>query len=233
MMFRNPVAINSEEHSRLRFTPASSLGFAAEVGHIPVMAFELEALAVEFPIVYELQSGQPVALLGVRPGHNAYLGKEQRWRASAIPSALSCYPFGLYSEVEGQHVMIMDESASTLQSNRGKLLYNKQGNGFRPSPLLKELQARLTALEEQRLKTALAFSELRLHGVLVEQEAAFRLQDGEHRVRGFAVLDWERVAQLDESVRQRWDQVGLMGLLRAQTESLKNLRTLHRNALQA
>jgi len=232
-MFKNPVVINSEEHSRVRFTPAQNLSFARDTSHAPVLAFELEEMAKYFPIVFDATTGSPVALFGLKKGNNAYLTEENRWQVPVLPSALSCYPFGLYRADDSQFLMIMDDSAETLQSTKGKLLYNKNGKGFRPSPLLKSLKERLEVLEKQRHITDIAFRALKEHGVLVENEARFTIAGESHKLAGFSVINWEAVSKLDDEVRALWERGGLLRMMQAQTESLKHFRILHRLHQQA
>lgn len=226
-MFKNPVVINSEEHGRLRFTPANNLSFARGISHAPVLAYELEEMAKYFPIVFETASGLPMVIFGLLKGSNLYLTDEDRWRVSVMPAALSCYPFGILREEGGSYLMIMDESAETLQATRGKLLYNKKGENLRPSPMLKGLKSRLEAIERQRLISNTAFASLSEHGVLAEHEASFKIGDDSHRFGGFSVIDWEKVQQVDSTVRDQWERSGMMQLLQAQTESLKNFHLLH------
>ena len=168
-----------------------------------------------------------MVIFGLLKGSNLFLTNEDRWRVSVMPAALSCYPFGLYRNEDDSYLMVMDESAETLQATRGKLLYNKKGEGLRPSPMLKGLKSRLEAIERQRLISNAAFESLKEYGVLAEHEASFKIGDESHRFGGFSVIDWEKVQQVDIAVREEWERSGMLGLMQAQTESLKNFRLLH------
>jgi len=227
-MFKNPVAINSEQHSRLRFTPADNFSYARGLNHTPVMAFELEKIAEYYPVVFETSTGLPMAVLGLLKGSNAFLDNDDKWCAPAIPALFSCYPFGLYHGKNDQYVMIMDQSADTLGNKKGKLLYNKQGDGFRMSPLLKDIKARLQAIEKQRLVTNRAFATVAEKGVLAKHQADFTLGDTEHKLRGFSIVDWDKVKQLDSVTLEQWKQNGILALLEAQTASLKNFKVVQK-----
>lgn len=227
-MYTNPVAISSEHHNRLRFTPAENYSFASAETHVQVMAFEIESLAKHYPIVFDSTSGQPIAILGVKPGENAWLDADSRWRAPVVPAQITCYPFGLAKTGEDQYAVIMDAAADTLQAEKGKLLFNKQGDGYRQSPLLKAMKERLQVLEQQRHLTARAFQQLVAHKVLVARQLEFTLGDESRKVNGFSVIDWEKVQQLSPEVLGEWQQSGLMALLEAQTASLKNFELVVR-----
>jgi len=225
-MFRKPVAVSSEQHGRLRFTPVENLGFARGLSHVPVLAFELKKIAEQFPIVFRTETGLPMAMFGLLKGRNAYLTPDNRWCASVIPSALSCYPFGLHRSGGDDYILIMDAEASALQASKGKLLYNKQGEGFRPSPMLKAVKSSLETIEQQRQITTAAFAQLSEQGVLVEHKAEFTIDGEKHYLGGFSVLDWEKVQQVKPEVREEWERNGMMELMQAQTESLSNFKKL-------
>ena len=227
-MYKNPVAISSEHHNRLRFTPAETYSFARAETHVQIMAFEIESLAKHYPIVFDSNTGQPIAVLGVKPGENAWLDADCRWRAPVVPAQISCYPFGLAKTEGDQYAVIMDAAADTLQAEKGKLLFNKQGDGYRVSPLLKEMKERLQLLEQQRLLTSRAFQQLVAHKVLIPQQLEFKLDDESRKLNGFSVIDWEKVQQLSPEVLGEWQQNGLMKLLEVQTASLKNFEIIVR-----
>lgn len=225
-MYTNPVAINRQHHSRLRFTPADNFGFARGLTHIGVQAFELEQLSEYYPIVFDSQTGGPMAILGLFEGHNGWLNQHDQWCAPVIPAQLSCYPFGLQKIDGGKYAIIMDADADTLQSKKGKLLYNRRGESFYPSPLLKAMKAQLEEVERQKVVTASAFSALIEHQVLAQGQLDFSLKGQSHRLNGFSVLDWNKIEALDVSVKEAWQQTGLWTLLKVQTASMDNFRRL-------
>jgi len=226
-MFKNPVAINSEQHNRLRFIPADNFSFARGLSHAPVLAFEFEKMAAHYPVVFEPRTGQPMAILGLTPGQNAFLDNSDKWCAPVIPAVCGSYPFGLYHSENGQYVVIMDEDAENL-GDKGKLLYNKQGDSFRVSPLFKEIKAGLQALEEQRHITHLAFTAVAKSGVLIPQKAEFTLGEAKRKLRGFSVVDWSKVKKLDTETQAQWQASGIMAMLKAHTASLENLKVVHK-----
>ncbi len=226
IMYTNPVAVNRHDHNRLRFTPADNYGFSRGLSHIGVQAFELEQLSEYYPIVFNSHSGAPLAVLGIFGGCNLWLNEQDQWCAPVIPVQLSCYPFGLKKMEDGQYIIIMDTDAETLQAKKGKLLYNRRGESFTPSPLLKAMTAQLEAIEQQRLVTTTAFSALVEHQVLSPGRVDFTLDGNPHRLDGFSVLDWDKVEALGEAVKSGWQKNGLWQLLKAQTASLENFKRL-------
>lgn len=230
-MYTNPVAINRQDHNRLRFTPANNYGFTRGLTHISVQTFELERLSEYYPIVFDSQAGGPMAILGLVAGRNAWLNERDQWCAPVIPVQLSCYPFGLQQIDGGQYAIFMDADAETLQSKKGKLLYNRRGESFYPSPLLKAMKARLEEIERQKLLTAAAFSALTEYRVLSPGQLDFVLHGQSHRLNGFSVLDWDKIEALDVTIREGWQRTGLWQLLKAQTASVGNFRRLQKMQL--
>jgi len=230
-MYKTPVAISSEKHARLRFVPAENYQFAARLTQTPLLAGEVVKAAEFYPVVFDLTNGMPIAVLGLTAERNLYLDEAYRWRVPMVPVCCSRYPFALVPVAnegeETQYIMVMDESAETLQEEKGKLLYNKNGDaGYRPSPLLKELKEQLGQIEEGLQRTQQLFAQLVQHQVLVAQQATFKNGEAEGRLDGFAVVDWEKVQNLDPELLAQWQQAGLMDVLQAHTESMKQFNLL-------
>lgn len=225
-MYKNPVAVNRHDHNRLRFTPADNFSFASGLTHIGVQAFELERLSEYYPIVFDSHTGKPLAVLGLVAGSNAWLNEHFQWCAPIIPAELSCYPFGLQAMDDGQYVIILDADAETLQAKKGRLLYNRRGSSFIPSPLLKEMKVRLQEIERNKQLTAAAFSVLVEYQVLCPGQLNFELNGKPHCLNGFSVLDWEVLEALDATVKEGWKKTGLWRLLEAQTASVDNFKRL-------
>lgn len=232
-MYKTPVVVSSEAHARLRFVPANDFQFAAEQTQAPLMGGEIAQAAEFYPVVFNQSTGEPIAILGLTANRNLYLDNKFYWRVPFVPASCTSYPFALVKETERsdsqQYVLTMDISAETLQNTKGKLLFNKNGsNGYRPSPLLKALQQKLTDIEINLAKTQAIFSQLIKHNVLVDQQADFPLGDRSGRLEGFAVVDWEKVQQLDDAVIEQWKKSGLLSVLEAHTSSLKHFNLLGR-----
>jgi len=232
-MYKTPVVVSSENHARLRFVPADDFQFAATQTQAPLMGGEVVQAAEYYPVVFNQSTGEPLAVLGLTANRNLYLDSNYYWRAPFVPASCTNYPFALAKttdETGSQHyVLTMDTSAETLQDKKGKLLFNKNGNnGYRPSPLLKTLKQKLAGVEINLEKTRVLFSQLVTHDVLIAQQADFPLGERQGRLEGFAVVDWEKVQQLDETVIAQWKTSGLLSVLEAHTRSLKHFNLLGR-----
>lgn len=233
-MFKKPVVINSDQHSRLRFTPADNFSFAAQLTHVPVLAGEIVELAKSYPIVFAADTGLPVALLSVTQAENLYLDEKNVWHAPAVPASCKNYPFGLVavpaedgSESEEQRfAVVVDEEADTLQEKDGKLLYNKSGESFRPSPFLKQMQEQLVGFERASILTKQFFRTLLEQEVLAPSKATFTINGEERHLDGFARVDWDRVQNIPAEVLGQWQETGMMDVLTAHSESMNLIDNL-------
>lgn len=100
----------------LRLLPTPGFRFAAGVTEIPVHAFELQHLVPALPLAIRMDEAGPglVAITGVAPEHNMFVGPRGGWNALATPSALQTYPFAMRSDASGHAVVCADMASSLL-----------------------------------------------------------------------------------------------------------------------
>lgn len=147
-------ALSSERHAGLYWQGFCNYHFAAERALVPMVAAELPRALGELPIAFTHEQGRPllVAVLGVRPGHNAFVSPGGEWRARYVPAYLRTPPFTLAQPSSGQYVVAVDGQSRFLSSTaeHGQPLFDADGQ---PEPGLQRVLDFMGRLARQRAAT--------------------------------------------------------------------------------
>ena len=190
------VLLNNIDHHDLRVITRKSeaLGDAVMLAH--TFPAEFRELQAHYPIVYQKTadglSFQAVALLGLQPGQNLFLGPEG-WDAAYIPLALQRQPFLIGRDSQGLQVHV-DLDSPRLSRSEGEPLFLPQGG---TTPYLQQISAILGAIHEgvqhaDDFLRALLANDLLEPFVLQTQDA----QGQQQSLSGFYTLHEERLAAL-------------------------------------
>ena len=190
------VLLNNIDHHDLRVITRKSeaLGDAVMLAH--TFPAEFRELQAHYPIVYQKTadglSFQAVALLGLQPGQNLFLGPEG-WDAAYIPLALQRQPFLIGRDGQGLQVHV-DLDSPRLSRSEGEPLFLPQGG---TTPYLQQVSAILGAIHEgvqqaDDFLRALLANDLLEPFVLQTQDA----QGQQQSLSGFYTLHEERLAAL-------------------------------------
>ena len=190
------VLLNNIDHHDLRVMThkSAALGDAVMLAH--TFPAEFRELQAHYPIVYQKTadglSFQAVALLGLQPGQNLFLGPEG-WDAAYIPLALQRQPFLIGRDGQGLQVHV-DLDSPRLSRSEGEPLFLPQGG---TTPYLQQVSAILGAIHEgvqqaDDFLRALLANDLLEPFVLQTQDA----QGQQQSLSGFYTLHEERLAAL-------------------------------------
>jgi hypothetical protein len=138
MFYRSIVALNRDMHRDLRFDEDNRpYAFAREAHLIPAVIDEFPRAQRHFPILFVPGSPNPapVFLVGLKPGRNAYVDSEGRWRGDYVPAFVRRYPFMLGETPEGGSLACIDDTCSSLSKTRGDRLFAEDGS---ESPFLQQ-----------------------------------------------------------------------------------------------
>lgn len=230
MIYENLVALNSQEHGRLRLAPSDSMQYAAGEIQTLLLADEIPAAAGSFPIVFHSEEvALPKVILGLEEGKSRFVDDQGQWTTNFIPASLTNYPFSLVRRgaaggETNDYVLAFAKDSGLLQDESGKLLYNKSGkSGLRPSPLLKEILDKLRNYQQRVELTRRFFQPLVDKKVLTAQKINLGSAENPFTVGGTVGVDWDAVNKLDDSILAEWTRSGLLRMLNLQTYSLRNL----------
>ncbi len=212
LIYREPVALNSEQHRNLRLKPQpDTFGFAKDATFMPLAAIEFPEASREYPIVFIRGADNhflPVALLGVT--NNLYVTAEGRWDGRYIPAFIRRYPFVL-AEVPGndQLPVCIDMSWPGFNEEEGEALFTDDGES---TPVLQGALAFLEDYHQQLQITRNMTALLEELGVLTEMNAHIEPAGAEPvNLQGFCIVNEQLLNQLPTSQFLRLREAGFLG----------------------
>ncbi|MBW7850434.1 MAG: SapC family protein [Rhodospirillales bacterium] len=226
-MFLNPVPLSFSRHGGMRLKPARAYAHARAMTMVPVMAAELARVAQEMPVGF-VRDGEGyalVALLGLEPGRNLFVGPDGRWLAGYVPARIRQYPFVLGGSAAGPTVVCVDESSGQLSKSEGRPLFEGDGS---PSALVREVSRVLQEMERDRAATSRAAGALA--GLMVPWEMALESRDDARRAGGLFRVDETALNALSDEGFLALRHAGALGMAYAHLLSLGRAAVLHRLA---
>ncbi|ARU55022.1 SapC-like protein [Oleiphilus messinensis] len=214
-----------KEHSRLRFQPKVDFSFAKTQHTCPLLATELFAAASSYPIVFPAEGTIiPQAILSAKPNENNLIGENGEWVGRYLPLHFRRYPFFLGREKKSdQSTLLIDAAAPQFDEKEGKLLYNKRGDTYSASQTLKDIKTSLIQFDEQFQKTQ-ALCKLLKNANVLEPAKLTLTNDGKSQtIRGFSVVSWKKVQELDDATLANWSRIGLIQLIHCHLQSINGI----------
>ena len=240
-LFKQPKPLDSQAHRSLRLQARQPYHFAAQQSLVPVMASEMAQVAREYAVVFsDVVGSLPLALLGARQGHNAYVRPSGHWAARYVPAHVRRYPFVLAesapanapkgtngtngagaADTAGTRLVMVDADAPHLVSEGGLPLFE---TGGKPSQVLQQVQNVLMMLERESLRTLQLMAEVEAAGLLIERMIPLQPKTGAPLgLNGLRVVDEERLAALDPATLHALQKSGALRLVYAHLMSMANL----------
>jgi hypothetical protein len=119
-----------------------------------------------------------------------------------------------------------DADAPQFKDNNGKALFEERNDQTVATPLLDEIQKYLAGLNSEFKKTKDFFNRLKEKNVLKPSQITLTDKEGkEHKVRGFATVDWNEVKKLDDATLAQWTRDGLIQMIHMHLLSLESLKS--------
>lgn len=234
-VYQKVVALNKETHSNYKLKPIAGLGFAADMQTVPVVPAEFVEAAKEYPIVFVKPSAdskemQSMLLLGLKNGENLYVRKDGSWDARYIPAFIRRYPFIFATTGNDQYTLCVDSDCPGLSETEGTPLFENNEE----SPFLKELLGFVTSYQRDAQMTPQLVAKLQALDLLEERNLKAEMKDGrEFTVRGFYVVNEEKLLKLDAAQTHDLFTTGALALIYAHLISLGNMnRLVDREALK-
>lgn len=218
--------LNNIDHHDLRVITRRSAALGDGVMLAHTFPDEFRQLQAHYPIVFQKSadgtSFHPVALLGLQPGQNLFLGPEG-WTADYLPLALEREPFFIGRDGD-ELVVHVDLDSPRLSRDEGEPLFLPHGG---TTAYLERIGTVLQTLH-QGLQATPAFIEALLAHELLE---SFVLDidtpdGGTARLAGYYTVHEERLAALDGAALGRLHQAGHLQAVYMAVASLSQLRGL-------
>lgn len=224
LFYRDPQPLSAAAHAGWR-VGAGDMGFAADAGHVPIVATEFAAAARDYPIVFAAGSGAPMAVLGL--GRSNLFVAQARWEEGRyVPAYVRRYPFGfIAADAPGRFALAIDAAAEQVAQagDTGTALF-EQGA---PSELTRRALAFCDAFNGEAMATRAFVDGLRDADLLIERRADAALGDGRRfDLHGFRIVDPEKFAALPDAHVADWHRKGWLGLVHHHLTSLDRFEGL-------
>lgn len=225
-MYKNLVVLDREKHKDLKISPLENLFFAKDVSSIALTHSEIKLVGKDFPVVLT-NSENPsfMALLSLGQA-NLALNEEGKWLASYVPATIRKYPFAVVQSntEKDKNIIVIDEESSLFSKSKGKQLFKKSGD---ISDTLKESIDFVSLYDKEMKITQAVAKEIKESGILEEKEIRVNNEsESKVLVNGFCAVNEERLNKLDKEILDKWEERGILALIKAHLESLKNIQNL-------
>jgi hypothetical protein len=184
--------LNLERHSNRTWNSVSDFSWSRQEQLIPVALQEATSLMMVFPLAFLLHNSeyQFLALLGLRPNENVWVGLDGRWLAPRIPSLLQHYPFHVLHGSGGQRTLGVNESGLLPEGAiGGSPLYADH----KPVPELSKILEQLTQWDLERQQSREIARVLARHELLEPWELQIQGEGTVHKVDGLYRVNEKRL----------------------------------------
>ena len=109
------VAVSTQMHAQKMWRRPADVSFAAKDPLTPVVLAEIGLVGSGMPIAFVEQAGRfvPMAVMGLIPEHNLFVGPEGQWLGGYVPAATRSYPSGyLDRRVRNKSSLCVEKTAA-------------------------------------------------------------------------------------------------------------------------
>lgn len=211
-MTAQALALDPAQHADLRILTSRGAAWGDEAMSALVVPAEFRAVQACYPIVFEPTadgSYQPVALFGLEPGQNLFLGLNG-WDAPCLPMSVERQPF-LIGRAGDQLNVHVDLAHPRISRSHGEPVFDAMGM---PSPYLARITGLLGALHEGVQQLPAFIDALLGHELLESFVLDLTDDDGStSRLAGYYTIHEERLAALDGRALTALHHAGHLALI--------------------
>lgn len=230
-LYRSIEPLDPVRHGDLAISPDVNFDFARRTHIVPLTAVEFVPAARHYPILFnDDEALSPVALVGVEARRNLFIETDGHWAEGCyMPAFVRRYPFALLRAGEGaksELQLCVDRDAPMLAPGEGAPLFAEG----RASPLLAKVMRFNISYAREMARTRAFTEACRAQDLLVPRAVDFAAGEGRSlKIRGFRVIDDDRLRNLPDAVVIDWWRKGYLPLALAHLGSLGNFgRLFHR-----
>ncbi len=236
LLYRRVRALDPKRFAETRLRGDSGFSFAEETHVVPLMTVEFGAAARHYPIVFNNDDVcSPVAIVGVTDRHNLFVDTGGGWAEGCyIPAFIRRYPFILLrggAESEDLQLCVDAEALHLSEEGAGLPLFTDG----KPASIVDKIGRFNAAYMRETLRTRAFSQACQDQGLMIDRAVDYPLPDGRKlRLRGFKVIDPDRLRGLPDDQVVHWWRNGFLPLAVAHLTSLGNFgRLFHRAHRQA
>ncbi len=224
------IPLSRKEHANLTYSHLDNYSFTENMTTVPLINFEIVEASECFPIIFpDPKRMAAYAVLGLG-NKNIFVDKKGNWKASSLPLMLANHPFSLvearFTESPDRKpefaIGIVKDAPEFAQKN-GKPLYNDKGE---PSEALQKIQQTLGSQLGRSRDLQPALDELASYDFFDERSIVVESNGKKKAVNGFRCVNHEKFFALPEADLGHFVKTGVMGLIYAHWQSMRNLPIL-------
>lgn len=230
------VPLSRQRHVGMKWSRPRTFGFAAQEALVPVVGFEISAVATNMPMgfIKDKERFVLVAILSLEPARNLFTLPDGRWLTGRyIPAMFRAYPFRMLRRPDAdQLVLCIDEEAGLMGDGpEGEALFDETGG---PSASIGDVVRFIETLEKGRLEIEAGVAALVEADLIVPWEVRGMHQDRKVALNGMHRIDEQRLQKLDDTAFLRLRRSAALQIAHAQListsclGSLAQLSELHR-----
>ncbi len=222
----NYFPVSRDRYAGQRWRRHTSYAFSAREALVPIVAAELSKVVMAMPLAFIEQAGAmiPVAVLGLQPGVNLFVGPDGRWRSGYVPAILRAYPFRLAKTDADQYALCFDEDSGLLtQDISAEAFFSDDGE---PAPAVAGIMKFLTELEKGKPLGLAAGAVLQKHGLLCPWPLVVKTEAGEQPVGGLFQVDEAALNLLSGEALAEVFQSGALSMAYCQLLSRQHVAAL-------
>lgn len=180
--------VSRERHADKRWQRYTSYSFAAADAVAPLVIQEIAKACVVLPLGFMAadEGFLPVAVQGLAPGTNLWVGPDGRWLGDYVPAVYRAYPFKLANTNDNQQVLCIVEDSGLLSDTDGELFFDEAGEPAQP---VKDVLNFLTQVAANHQATQGACAALQKHNLIKPWPIKLNTDEGTQTVEGLHTID--------------------------------------------
>ena len=221
VLYRNALPVTFARHGALKLRTPLSFGFARHCEAVPLGLSEIAVAAQWYPIAFSAaEPHQPLAILGLVAGQNAFVDAAGHWREGAyVPAVIRRYPFGLGAFDEDE-VLCVETVAEVLDAGEGG---TPLFEGMKPSAATRTALRLCQAIKADEAAAHAFVAQLKAFDLLDGRTAMVELPSGEKAsLSGFLTIDEGRFRRLEDEAFLTLRRRGWLTPIFAQIQSTLN-----------
>ena len=227
LLYRQITALNRDAHRQLRLRQAEDASFAASSHLVPLAGVEFFQAARHYPILFvgDGANASPIALLGLKAGHNGFVDADGQWQRNAyVPAFVRRYPFVLAQKDQENFTVCFDREFAGWNEQDGQALFDAEGAN---STYLDEMIRFLHNFTAEMERTRQFVAKLAELDLLAPRSLRMTHSNGESFVLSdFSAVDEEKFLKLADKKVLALNKAGLLGWVYAHLMSLGNANEL-------
>jgi hypothetical protein len=230
MINANFEPLDRERHANIKILEGDAeFGFARSLHLVPLLIGEFTMACKDLPILFMLDGVEllPCALLGPRPGTNAFVDENGRWTGNYVPAYLRRHPFASARAEADREIVLIDRSWPRFSEDDGAPLF--AADDRQPT---QTLQQALNFVDQYGAEYAATTAHTReLKTLDLFRTASIELQSANGStatLAGLLAIDERRLDEMSDERFQSLRQRKLLAPLFAHLMSLSNVSSLAR-----